>query len=134
MHIAVRKTFNQASDLMQLTAIWFFPLVMALTACTPAQLALYNADVQAGNAAVVSAEPLVCATLDVVDPTQSTAICQVVDASGNVLASLTTIPQQIANILALVQKHPATTAAQKTAIDAAVQNAKLSARLLSKKP
>jgi len=128
--ISARLALYKASYHMQLAAIRFFPLVMALTACTPAQLALYEADVTAGNAAVVSAEPLVCAALDVVDPANATAICQVIDASGNVLASLTTIPQQIANITALVAKHPATTAAQKTAIAGAVQNAKL----LSKKP
>ena len=110
---------------MKLTAIRLIPVGLMLFGCNAAQLAAYEADVTAGNAAVVSAEPLVCAALDVVDPTQATAICQVVDASGNVLATLTTIPQQIANIDALVSKHAAKTPTQKTSLAAAVDAAKL---------
>ena len=93
-------------------------IALIVSACSPVQIAAFEADVAAGTKAIVTAEPLVCDILDVTDPVNAQGICQQLDAVGNVIATLPTIIEPIASLSALVKLHPAKTPAAQASLAA----------------
>ena len=90
-----------------------------LTACTPAQVSAFDAAINAGDKALVSAAPLICDVLDLTDPANAQAICQVIDEAGTAIATLPVIVEPIAAITALVAAHHAKSAAAQTSLSVA---------------
>ena len=96
-------------------ALLMFGAVM-LSACTSAQIAAFEADVNAGSKAIVSAEPLACDIADVTDPQNAKAICQELDDAGNIIGTLPVVIEPIVALQNLVKLHPAKTAATRASL------------------
>ena len=94
------------------------PLFALIAACTPAQSAADIAKVQAADDVIMSALPFACGIADTIDPSGATIVCAVLDAGGNIVASVTKQLESAAVAKAVVAAHPAT-APQTVALKAA---------------
>ena len=104
--------------------------------CNPAQLSAFDQAIEAGQAALVPAESIACASATLLDPSGKTAICSTIDATGAAVGAAFTVAEDAAGIAALLNrtapKSPAVGEALKTALAARV--AALPASPSTKKP
>jgi len=81
--------------------------VLLLSGCaglTPAQVSAFDAQIAAGQAALVPAEDLACSVDIVADPTGAKAVCYAIDQTGSLVGAAMTVAEDVASIAALAAK------------------------------
>lgn len=85
------------------------------TACTPAQAAMVNQDVQAAAAILASLSPIACQLIDTADPTNAAAICQVITDVSTGATAIVPIFGTLVALTTVVQAKPPNAAVQAAA-------------------